>query len=51
MVVQVGKCYHHVSRVAHSAYSFDDEEKSRFVDLLKRVEFFCCVKVLAYLRR
>ena len=47
-VVQAGKCYHLVSRVAHRALFFDDEEKGRFVDLLKRVEFFCCVKVLAY---
>ena len=47
-VVQAGKCYHLVSRVAHRAYFLDDEEKGRFVDLLRRVEFFCCVKVLAY---
>ena len=47
-VVQAGKCYHLVSRVAHRAFFLDDEEKDRFVDLLKRVEFFCCVKVLAY---
>ena len=47
-VVQSGKCYHIVSRVAHRAFFFDDEEKDRFVDLLMRVEFFCCVKVLAY---
>ena len=37
-----------MSRVAHKAFFFDDEEKDRFVDLLMRVEFFCCVKVLAY---
>ena len=49
-VVQAGKCYHLVSRVAHGAFSLDDEEKSRFVDLLRRVEFFCCVRVFAYLR-
>ena len=47
-VVQAGKCYHLVSRVAHRAFFFDDEEKDRFVDLLMRVEFFCCVRVLAY---
>ena len=47
-VIQAGKCYHLVSRVAHRAYFLDDEEKDRFVDLLRRVEFFCCVKVLAY---
>ena len=47
-VVQAGKCYHLVSRVAHRAFFLDDEEKDRFVDLLKRVEFFSCVRVLAY---
>ena len=41
-------CYHLVSRVAHRACFLDDEEKSRFADLLRRVEFFCCVRVLAY---
>ena len=46
--IQPGKCCHLVSRVAHRAYFLDDEEKSRFVDLLRRVEFFCCVRVLAY---
>ena len=49
-VIQPGKYCHLVSRVAHRAYFVDDEEKSRFVDLLSRVEFFCCVRVLAYLR-
>ena len=47
-VIQPGMCCHLVSRVAHRAYFLDDEEKSRFVDLLRRVEFFCCVRVLAY---
>ena len=47
-IVQAGKCYHLVSRVAHRALFFDDDEKNRFVDLLMRVEFFSCVKVLAY---
>ena len=47
-IVQAGKCYHLVSRVAHKAFFFDDEEKDRFVDLLMRVEFFSCVKVIAY---
>ena len=37
-----------VSRVAHKAFLFDEEERDRFVDLLMRVEFFSCVKVLAY---
>ena len=48
-IVQAGKCYHLVSRVAHKAFFFDDEEKDRFVDLLMRVEFFCCVKLLTLL--
>ena len=47
-VIQAGKCYHLVSRVAHRAFFLDDDEKDRFVDLLKRVEFFSCVRVLAY---
>ena len=47
-VIQAGKCYHLVSRVAHRAFFFDDDEKDRFVDLLKRVEFFSCVRVIAY---
>ncbi len=47
-VIQSGKCYHLVSRVAHKAFFFDDEEKDRFVDLLGRVEIFSCVRVLAY---
>ena len=46
-LIQAGKCYHLVSRVAHRAFFLDDDEKDRFVDLLMRVEFFCCVKVLA----
>ena len=47
-VVRPGKCCHLVSRVAYRAYFPDDEEKSRFVDLLRCVESFCCVRVLAY---
>ena len=31
-IVQAGKCYHLVSRVAHKAFFFDDEEKDRFVN-------------------
>ena len=30
-IVQAGKCYHLVSRVAHKAFFFDEEEKDRFV--------------------
>jgi len=42
------RCYHLVSRVAHRAFFFDEDEKDRFVDLLRRIEFFCGVRVLAY---
>ena len=37
-VIQAGKCYHVVSRVAHRAYFLDDEEKDRAVALMRRVE-------------
>jgi hypothetical protein len=47
-VVLAGKRYHLVSRVAHRALFFDDDEKNRFVDLLMLVEFFSSVRVLAY---
>ena len=44
-IVQAGKCYHQVSRVAHKAFFFDDEGKDRFVDLLMRVKVlaYCCM--------
>ena len=47
-VIQPNMCYHLVSRVAHRAFFFDDDEKDRFVDLLMRVEFFSGVRVLSY---
>ena len=32
---KVGRCYHLVSRIAHRAFFFDEEEKKkRFVELL-----------------
>ena len=42
------RCYHLVSRLAHQAFFLDDEEKTRAVELLRRVEEFCGVMVLAY---
>ena len=37
---KAGRCYHLVSRIAHRAFFFDEEEKNRFVELLMRVEYF-----------
>ena len=31
---KAGRCYHLVSRIAHRAFFFDEEEKNRFVELL-----------------
>src|SRR5574344_787755 len=42
------RCYHLVSRLAHRAFFLDDEEKTRAVELLRRVEEFSGVIVLAY---
>jgi len=33
--ISANRCYHLISRVAHQAFFFDDEEKDRFVDLYK----------------
>ena len=45
---KVNRCYHLTSRIAHCAYFFDEEEKDRFVNLIRRVEQFCGVRVLGY---
>ena len=37
-----------MSRLAHQAFFLDDDEKTRAVELLRRVEEFCGVMVLAY---
>ena len=42
------RCYHLMSRLAHRAFFLDDEEKTRAVELLRRVEEFCGVVVLAH---
>ena len=47
-VVEQNRCYHLVSRLAHRALFFDDEEKDRAVALMRRVEEFSGVVVLAY---
>ena len=40
--------YHLIGRVAHRAYFLDDEEEDRAVALMRRVEEFSGVVVLAY---
>ena len=48
-VVEQNRCYHLVSRLAHRAFFLDDEEKKdRAVALMRRVEEFSGVVVLAY---
>ena len=47
-VIEHGRCYHLISRLAHRAFFLDDEEKTRAVKLLGRVEEFSGVIVLAY---
>ena len=47
-VVEQNRCYHLVSRLAHRAFFFDDEEQDRAVALMRRVEGFSGVVVLAY---
>ena len=37
-VIEQNRCYHLVSRLAHRAFSLDDEEKDRAVALMRRVE-------------
>jgi arylsulfatase A-like enzyme len=32
------RCYHLISRLAHQAFFLDDDEKTRAVELLRRVE-------------
>jgi len=47
-VIEHCRCYHLISRLAHQAFFLDDEEKTRAVGLLRRVEEFSGVIVLAY---
>ena len=46
--IEYRRCYHLMSRLAHRAFFLDDEEKTRAVEFLRRVEEFCGVMVLAY---
>ena len=47
-VVEQNRCYHLVSRLAHRTFFFDDEEKDCAVALMRCVEEFSGVVVLAY---
>ena len=47
-VIEQNRCYHLVSRLAHRTFFLDDEEKDRAVALMRRVEEFSGVVVLAY---
>ena len=47
-LIESARCYHLISRLAHRAFFLDDEEKTRAVELLRRVEEFSGVIVLAY---
>ena len=46
-VIEQNRCYHLISRLAHRAFFLDDEEKDRAVALMRRVEEFSGVVVLA----
>ena len=41
-------CYHLISRIAHRAFFLTEDERTRFVDLLRRVAAFPGVEVLAF---
>ncbi len=47
-LIEQNRCYHLFSRLAHRAFFLDDEEKDRAVALMRRVEEFSGVIVLAY---
>ena len=47
-LIESSRCYHLISRLAHRAFFLDDDEKTRAVELLRRVEEFSGVIVLAY---
>ena len=46
--IATGRCYHLISRLAHQAFFLTKEERTRAVDLMRRVEEFSGVIVLAY---
>ena len=45
---QTDRCYHLISRVAHRAFYLDEDERTRFVERMRRVAYFSCVEILAY---
>ena len=47
-LIEQNRCYHLISRLAHRAFFLDDEEKDRAVALMRRVEEFSGVVILAY---
>ncbi|MCR5752275.1 MAG: transposase [Kiritimatiellae bacterium] len=47
-LIEQDRCYHLISRLAHRAFFLDDDEKDRAVALMRRVEEFAGVVVLAY---
>ena len=47
-LVETNRCYHLISRLAHRAFFLTDEERTRAVELMRRVEEFSGVVVLAY---
>ena len=47
-LIETGRCYHLTSRLAHRAFFLTEEERTRAVDLMRRVEGFSGIIVLAY---
>ena len=47
-LIETGRCYHLISRLAHRAFFLTEEERTRAVALMRRVEEFSGVVVLAY---
>ena len=45
---QTDRCYHLISRVAHRAFYMDEDERTRFVERMRRVAYFSCIEILAY---
>lgn len=41
-------CFHIVTRIAHKEFFFDEDEKDIVVGLIRAVESFSCVKVIAF---
>lgn len=45
---QTDRCYHLISRVANRAFYLNEEERTRFVERMRRVAYFSCVEILSY---